>query len=181
MSEVALTTDSGWETTQMTDDELAVLAHSDASIHALTRAPAPDGDAALADDDPWATTKIGPDQDILVALSNPALVRAHGETPEDLDDIEVDPMENLSTIKMTDYQARRVRERSMPLEQDRRALRARMTTPNDRPGHAPSASKEAPRATPGARSSGATISPWWALALIAALSLIALLAHTALR
>ena len=176
-SVVELRPEEGFSTTKMTDDQLAILSHSDASLHALTRPQEPSlptEDATGA----WETTKMSQEHEHLLALSNPDLV------PDRDGPDTAFGAEQLSTVKMSDYEIRRTLEGSKPLAQDRRAMRDHISTPDAKPSSRPPGSPaHAYAANPLATRSprGDQVMRWGVLALVLAASLIALLAYAALR
>jgi len=176
-SVVELRPEEGFSTTKMTDDQLAILAHSDASLHALTRPrnPAPPVEDATA---VWETTKMSEENEHLLALANPEVVPDWDGVHANGDD------EQLSTVKMSDYEIRRTLEGSKPLEQDRRAMRDHISTPGAKPSsrHAGSQTPTSAASSSSTRSArGTRLTGWGVLAFVAAASLIALLAYGALR
>lgn len=133
----------GFVTQRMTDEELAMLAHSDASLHELTNPEA---------EDLWATTKMSSDTSHLLALSNPNIV------PDD---------DHMATTKMTREESRLIR--GLEIKEERSPTRSQMITPHDRP----SALRQDPPAPK-------TWALWTGLAILSAISLVALLVYLAI-
>lgn len=177
----------GFATTKMSDEQLAVIAHSDASMHELMHPDRyADGPADAHEQGLWATTKMVGDNDHLLALADPSRVPdPEGARQDALAPADVEDISQLSTMKMSDYDIKRTLEGSVPLEEHMlMPARSERTTPVDKPSAhtpAPPARPSARASTPAPATRRARANPWRLLIVIAIVVLVALLAYAGLR